>query len=248
MNTEESGANAPTNAARKSTKFACSISGKERSRRDLVSLETLRPNLADRIRVDHPNLSPEALISRDELARYRTLYVEELLGAEHGELTELDRQVAESIATHDTLAENTDEEFDDRRTLGERLSDHLASFGGSWIFIIVFGAFLWIWIAYNLFVPDADRFDVYPFILLNLILSTLAAIQAPIIMMSQKRQEAKDRLRSQNDYRVNLKAELEIRHLHEKMDYLTSRQWQRLAEIQQMQLEVIHEMSRSGPR
>jgi uncharacterized membrane protein len=97
-------------------------------------------------------------------------------------------------------------------------------------------------------VPEAERFDIYPFILLNLILSTLAAIQAPVIMMSQKRQEAKDRLRSQNDYRVNLKAELEIRHLHEKLDYLTSRQWQRLAEIQQMQLEVIQEMGRSGPR
>ena len=248
MNSEETGANAPAGATRKSTKFASSISGKERPRRDLVSLETLRPNLADRIRTDHPNLASDALIGRDELARYRTLYVEELLSAEHGELTELDRQVAESIATHDTLAENTDEEFDDRRTLGERLSDHLASFGGSWTFIILFAGFLWVWIAYNLFVPDADRFDIYPFILLNLILSTLAAIQAPIIMMSQKRQEAKDRLRSQNDYRVNLKAELEIRHLHEKMDYLTSRQWQRLAEIQQMQLEVIHEMSRSAPR
>ena len=248
MTFEDAGANAPANATRKTTKLACAISGKERPRRDLVSLETLRPNLADRIRIDHPNLSSEALISRAELARYRTLYVEELLKAEHGELTELDRQVAESIATHDTLAENTDEEFDDRRTLGERLSDHLASFGGSWTFIILFAAFLWIWIVFNLFVPDAERFDIYPFILLNLILSTLAAIQAPIIMMSQKRQEAKDRLRSQNDYRVNLKAELEIRHLHEKLDYLTSRQWQRLAEIQQMQLEVIQEISRGGSR
>jgi uncharacterized membrane protein len=97
-------------------------------------------------------------------------------------------------------------------------------------------------------VLEADRFDVYPFILLNLVLSTLAAIQAPIIMMSQKRQEAKDRLRSQNEYRVNLKADLEIRHLHEKMDHLISRQWQRLAEIQQMQLETMHELARSGRR
>ena len=84
-------------------------------------------------------------------------------------------------------------------------------------------------------------FDPYPFILLNLVLSCIAAIQAPIIMMSQKRQEAKDRLRAFNDYRVNLKAELEIRHLHEKMDYLISKQWQRLAEIQQMQLEIMQE-------
>ena len=91
-------------------------------------------------------------------------------------------------------------------------------------------------------------FDPYPFILLNLVLSTLAAIQAPIIMMSQKRQEAKDRLRSQNDYQVNLKAELEIRHLHEKVDHLLSRQWQRLAEIQQMQLELMHDLSRGSRR
>ena len=86
-------------------------------------------------------------------------------------------------------------------------------------------------------------FDPYPFILLNLVLSCLAAIQAPIIMMSQKRQEAKDRLRSENDYRVNLKAEFEIRHLHEKLDHLINRQWERLAEIQQIQLEIMEDIS-----
>ena len=90
----------------------------------------------------------------------------------------------------------------------------------------------------------AQAFDPYPFILLNLILSCVAALQAPIIMMSQKRQEAKDRLRSLNDYQINLKAELEIRHLHEKMDHLISRQWQRLAEIQQLQLEIMSERRR----
>jgi uncharacterized membrane protein len=184
------------------------------------------------------------LISRSELASYRTLYVEELLKAEHGELTELDRQVADSIATHDMLAENVDMAFEERRTFGERLSDHLASFGGSWTFIIWFAATLALWIALNQTVPGQERFDPYPYILLNLILSCVAALQAPIIMMSQKRQEAKDRLRSQSDYRVNLKAALEIRHLHEKMDHLISRQWQRLAEIQQMQLETMQDMSR----
>jgi uncharacterized membrane protein len=183
-----------------------------------------------------------------ELARFRTLYVEELLVAEHGELTELDRQVAESIATHETLAENVEEEFEDQWTLAERLSDHLASFGGSWTFISMFAIVLGIWIVFNLVVAEPARFDPYPYILLNLVLSTLAAIQAPIIMMSQKRQEAKDRLRSQNDYQVNLKAELEIRHLHEKVDHLLSRQWQRLAEIQQMQLELMHDLSRGSRR
>lgn len=233
---------------RKSAKYACAITGRERPRRELVSLETLRPTLVERIRRDHPGLPSDALISVGQLAQYRTRYVEEMLEAEHGELTELDRQVAESIATHETLAADTDEEFEDRRTLGERWSDHLASFGGSWTFIIVFAIVLAAWMGYNLVSPMGDRFDVYPFILLNLVLSTLAAIQAPIIMMSQKRQEAKDRLRSQNDYRVNLKAELEIRHLHEKLDHLISRQWQRLAEIQAMQLEIMNDLTPGGRR
>ena len=145
-------------------------------------------------------------------------------------------------------SENVEAEFEDRRTLGERLSDHLASFGGSWTFIILFGVWLAIWVLFNQTVPAREQFDPYPYILLNLILSCIAALQAPIIMMSQKRLEAKDRLRSESDYRVNLKAELEIRHLHEKVDHLMTRQWQRLAEIQQMQLEIMHEASRAGRR
>lgn len=219
----------------------CAISGKRRPKRDLIALDALRPSLADRIRHDHPHLEADAQISRQELARYRSLYVAELLKEEHGELSELDREVAESLARHETLAENPEEEYDDHRTLGERLSDGLATFGGSWAFLISFAVFLGVWMLINIIEGDMKAFDPYPFILLNLLLSCLAAIQAPVIMMSQKRQEAKDRLRSENDYRVNLKAELEIRHLHEKMDYLIQRQWQRLTEIQQLQLEIMQE-------
>ena len=149
--------------------------------------------------------------------------------------------MVESIARQDTIAENSEDEFEEHRTLGEKLSDHLASFGGSWSFLITFGFVLVVWMGINILQGEAKAFDPYPFILLNLLLSCIAAIQAPIIMMSQKRQEAKDRLRSLNDYRVNLKAELEIQHLHEKMDYLISKQWQRLAEIQHMQLEIMQE-------
>ena len=235
-------------SSRKQLKSPCAISGKERPRRELIALDNVRPSLVERIRKDHPDIASDALIGLSELARYRTLYVEELLKTEHGELTELDRQVAESMATHETLAENTDEEFEDAATLGERWSDHLASFGGSWTFIIIFAVVLAVWMMFNMVAAEWDRFDAYPFILLNLVLSTLAALQAPIIMMSQKRQEAKDRLRSQNDYRVNLKAELEIRHLHEKMDHLISRQWQRLAEIQQMQIEIMNDLPPAGRR
>jgi uncharacterized membrane protein len=230
-----------TTAEHEQTRNVCAVSGVPTRKRDLVPLDAVRPSLADHIRKDHPKLSGEALISTVTLARYRMKYVEELLENEHGEFTELERQVAASIANHDTIAENVEDDFQEDRTFGQRLSDHLASFGGSWAFLIAFGLVLLVWILINLALGEKRAFDTYPFILLNLILSCLAAIQAPIIMMSQKRQEAKDRLRALNDYRVNLKAELEIRHLHEKLDHLISKQWQRLAEIQRMQLEIMQE-------
>jgi len=221
-------------------KQKCSVSGRETPRKSLIALNTVRPSLAERIRQDHPELLDDAMISRGALDEYRKLYVHDLLRAESGDITELERQVAESLATHAVLAENVEDDFVENRSIGERLSDHLATFGGSWSFLIVFSVFLLLWMLYNSY-RGGSAFDPYPYILLNLILSTIAAVQAPIIMMSQKRQEAKDRLRSENDYRVNLKAELEIRHLHEKIDHLIMRQWQRLAEIQQIQLEMMQE-------
>jgi len=231
-------------AAEPAKRLHCAITGKERSKKDLVHLDTLRPGLIDRIRADHPDLPDEALIDRREVNRYRSLHVAELLKEEHGEFTELDRQVAESIANQDTIAENTEAEFAENRTFGERLSDGLATFGGSWMFLITFGVLLAVWMLLNIIIGNMKAFDPYPFILLNLVLSCIAAIQAPIIMMSQKRQEAKDRLRALNDYQVNLKAELEIRHLHEKLDHLITRQWQRLAEIQQLQIEIMQDSQR----
>jgi uncharacterized membrane protein len=166
------------------------------------------------------------------------------LESEKGELTSLENEVLTSLRDHETLSKNVDTEFEGEWTLGERLADRIATFGGSWIFLILFGLFLIIWIGVNSFILYAHPPDPYPYILLNLILSCLAAIQAPIIMMSQNRQEAKDRLRSEHDYQVNLKAELEIRHLHEKLDHLLSHQWERLAQIQEIQLELLAEISR----
>lgn len=223
------------------TRFRCVICGKEKPIRETTQLEVVRPSLLDRIKLDYPDLPAEGHICSDDLDRFRSRYVTDLLGQERGELTKLEQEVVQSLADHETLAENIEAEFIGHRTFGERLSDHLASFGGSWTFIIIFFAMLMVWMAFNLVTIDQERFDPYPFILLNLVLSCLAAIQAPIIMMSQKRQEAKDRLRSENDYRVNLKAELEIRHLHEKMDHVLTRQWERLAEIQQIQLEMMQD-------
>jgi uncharacterized membrane protein len=222
-------------------RLRCAITGQDFLRRDLVHLENVLPSLADRIRKDYPELGPDDPVARSEVARYRSLYVQELLSAESGDLSEIERRVTDSLATHDTLAQNVEQKYEDARTLSERISDDLANVGGSWMFISGFAAALAVWIALNLLLGNHGAFDPYPFILLNLVLSCLAAVQAPIIMMSQRRQEAKDRLRSLNDYQVNLKAELEIRHLHDKIDHLLGKQWQRLAEIQQLQLEIMQD-------
>jgi uncharacterized membrane protein len=166
-------------------------------------------------------------------------YVHFLLDSEKGELTNIEQEVMHSIREHEVLAKNTETEFENSWTSGERLADGIARFGGSWTFILCFGGFLALWIVINTLVLGLHSPDPYPFILLNLMLSCLAAIQAPIIMMSQNRQEAKDRLRSQQDYKINLKAELEIRHLHDKLDHLLSHQWERHAQIQELQLDLL---------
>jgi uncharacterized membrane protein len=169
--------------------------------------------------------------------------VQDLLADEKGELSSLERSVIESLARHETLAEDVEARFQKKLSVGERLADQIADFGGSWTFISLFAGFILVWIAINTIVLLVRPFDPYPFILLNLMLSCLAAVQAPIIMMSQNRQETRDRLRSENDYRVNLKAELEIRHLHEKLDHLLQHQWERLMEIQQIQIELMNELT-----
>jgi len=220
----------------------CALTGKILSRRDGIRLDLIRPALADHIRTLHPGIAPDAYISRAALAKERAAYIAATLQAERGDLTQLDHDVIDSLATNDILTQNVESEIDRSRTLGERAADTIASFGGSWTFIISFVLFISVWMALNV-AGLLGAFDPYPFILLNLVLSCIAALQAPVIMMSQKRQEAKDRLRSENDYRVNLKAELEIRHLHEKIDHILTRQWERLAEIQSIQIELMEDLA-----
>ena len=159
----------------------------------------------------YPKESSRLCLERFHLLRrpgkFRHDYVKEVLEDEIGELTALDHEVVDSLQQHEILSENIGKEFEKDLSFGERLSDRIASFGGSWPFIILFGAVLFVWIIFNTIMLASRAFDPYPFILLNLILSCLAAIQAPIIMMSQNRSEARDRARSENDYKVNLKAE-----------------------------------------
>jgi uncharacterized membrane protein len=222
----------------------CQICKKTKSPHGGMVAELVRPSLLEFIKKETPGLDSKGFICLDDLGEFRKDYVKEVLEEEIGELSALDKEVIESLHQHEILSSDLSKQFEKKLTFGERLSDHIAEFGGSWKFLITFGAVLLIWIVINGVLLVTHAFDPYPFILLNLILSCLAAVQAPIIMMSQNRAEARDRLRAENDYKVNLKAELEIRHLHEKIDHLLRRQYNRLFEIQQIQIELLEELGR----
>jgi uncharacterized membrane protein len=212
----------------------------------LVPAALVRPGVRDTIRAEHPGWTDDSVICRDDLGAYRTVYVRHLLEADRGELDRLESQVVDAIRNEDLVSQNINEAFDERRGAGQRVADGIAAFGGSWTFILGFLGVLALWIAVNASALLAKPFDPYPFILLNLVLSCLAAVQAPVILMSQNRQSAKDRLQAEYDFRTNLKAELEIRLVHEKLDHLLSHAWQRLLEIQQMQLDLMADLD-SGP-
>jgi uncharacterized membrane protein len=203
--------------------LVCQICKKPKPPNSGMIAELIRPSLLEFINKQSPDLDSKGFICLDDLGKFRANYVKEVLEDEIGDISK---------------------QFERKLTFGERLSDHIAEFGGSWKFLITFGAVLLIWIAFNGVILATRAFDPFPFILLNLILSCLAAVQAPIIMMSQNRAEARDRLRAEHDYKINLKAELEIRHLHEKLDHLLSRQYNRLFEIQQIQIELLEEIGR----
>jgi uncharacterized membrane protein len=226
----------------KKNNHECAVCKKTFSPADVISAHIIRDPVYALIRADYPDWSDESYICRADLSVYRTKYVHSLLESEKGELSELENEVLDSLQKHELISADIEKESEGEWTLGERLADRVAAFGGSWWFLIIFAVFLCIWITINSLVLLWRPVDPYPFILLNLLLSCLAAIQAPIIMMSQNRQEAKDRLRAQHDYQVNLKAELEIRQIHEKLDHLLSKQWERLVQIQEIQIEQLSEI------
>ena len=208
----------------------------------LIPSEMLRPALKETIKKHDASWTPGQMLCVDCLDLLREEYVEDALKEEVGELTQLEQEVIRSMKEQETLTENTNLAFEKSITFGQYSADRVATFGGSWTFIGSFALVLFAWISVNTVSVLWRPFDPYPYILLNLILSCLAALQAPIIMMSQNRMEARDRLRSENDYQVNLKAELEIRHLHEKLDVLLKHQWQKLLEIQQIQMDFMKEL------
>ena len=225
------------------TTLHCPICRESRHPREIIHGDLVSGPLCKVIQAAHPEWSDQDVVCLTCLNHFRARYVAEALEAQMGELSSLDEEVVKSLREHELVSENLNVESDSQLTRGQRLADRVAGFGGSWRFILTFGAVLLGWIALNSSAALRRPFDPYPYILLNLVLSCLAALQAPVIMMSQNRQEARDRLRAEHDYRVNLKAELEIRHLHWKMDQLLTHQWRRLLEIQQIQTDLMEELT-----
>jgi uncharacterized membrane protein len=223
--------------------FACPLCKVTKLKSESRSAELVHNPVGELIKKDHPDWDAGHTICLSCLNKYRTEYVENVLEEQRGDLSPIENEVLVSMKEQEILARNINPEFDKELSFGARLADRVADFGGSWRFIIIFGSVLVVWIILNSIFLFKRPFDPYPFILLNLVLSCLAAMQAPIIMMSQNRQEAKDRLRAEHDYQVNLKAEIEIRQLHIKLDQLINHSWQRLLEIQRIQLELMEEVS-----
>ena len=229
---------------KKSLTVRCQITGKDIPLDAAMPVDLIRDTLIPTLKEECPNLDLNGYIGIVELNKARVKHAEDLSKGEMDDLVNLKKQVAESLILQENLTENTDKEFDAKATRGEKIADRVAAFGGSWTFITIFMVVLVIWMGINTTMIMLKPFDPYPYIFLNLILSCLAAIQAPVIMMSQNRAEARDRMRAENDYKVNLKAEIEIRSIDEKIDKLISDQWKHLLEIQQIQMEMIEELTK----
>lgn len=207
-----------------------------------MSASNIRAGVFELIQIDHPGFITEMHLSVTELNFYRQKYIENFLNRELSQISELEQKVVNNLKEDTTITEKLEDIDISTYSFGQRLADKVATFGGSWRFIIAFGVFILIWVLINVLFLMSKAFDPYPFILLNLILSCIASLQAPVIMMSQNRQEEKDRDRARKDYMINLKSELEIRMLHEKIDHLMLHQQQELLEIQQMQTEMLNDI------
>jgi uncharacterized membrane protein len=224
----------------------CQISGREVPLDQALPADLVRESLLPTLKeLAAEEWDPNGYVSIEELNRARQIHVDRWVNDQDSRQAELRREVMHSIEERKILSRDIYGDFERELTFGEKMADKIATFGGSWRFIGLFGAVILVWMTLNgtRLLPKA--FDPYPFILLNLVLSCLAALQAPVIMMSQNRQEERDRLRAENDYKVNLKAELEIRHLNEKVDRLLNEQWKHLLEIQQMQMDMIEEQAKT---
>ena len=222
--------------------FISALSGKEFHISERVTRHAIRKSILDLILKELPTFKETEAISLSELNTYRERYIQHYIQQNQETLSSVESSVIQSIQDKTWISNELNDDHSRPTTRGQRIADQVATFGGSWTFIISFGSFLALWILLNVIFLANKGFDPYPFILLNLILSCIAAIQAPVIMMSQNRQEEKDRERAKKDFMINLKAEVEIRALHEKMDHLIIHQQQELMEIQRVQLEMLSDV------
>jgi uncharacterized membrane protein len=174
-------------------------------------------------------------------------YVRDVVEKEKNEYASLKETEQPGGEEDDHLPKNDNVEYEEKLTFGEHLADSIAGFAGSWIFIAAFVGIISLWVGVNTFFLLSRPFDPYPYILLNLFLSMLAAIQAPVIIMSQNRQEIRDRLHAERDYQVSIHSDSEIHLLHKKMDYLLTNQGQRLLEIQNIQVELMGQQTCKTP-
>ena len=221
-----------------------SVTGRKFPASQILKGSSVRSSLLGLIKKDYPDFNNDSNISIDELNEYRNRYIDGMMLEEYGDLSQLEKEVISRLKDREFIARNVEEDIHKKRTVGQRISDLVAQFGGSWVFIIMFFVFILIWMMINIILLEQKAFDPYPFILLNLVLSCIAAIQAPVIMMSQNRKEERDRERSINDYKVNLKAEMEIKLLHEKIDHVISHQNQRLLEILQIHNDYLDDITK----
>jgi uncharacterized membrane protein len=210
-----------------------------------VTTDSISKSFLRFIQEEHPEFTENCFLSISELSSLRVKYIAQKLKGQLGELSSMEKMVIDTLADGDEISNLALSQDSIPLSRGQKMADHVATFGGSWTFIMSFGFFLCVWIILNTAFLLNKGFDPYPFILLNLILSCIAALQAPIIMMSQNRQEEKDRERSKLDYMINLKSELEIRTLHEKLDHLIIHQQRDLFEIQEIQIEMMKDITLS---
>jgi uncharacterized membrane protein len=228
--------------SRASSKIACSLCKTVVDRRKLVSPQKMENQILEIIKGERPEWDGMHGICRDCVEQYRAKKFLGYLEAEYRKITDMEQALVSKIARGGRVSRLVNQEFEAQMTLGQRVADKVAQFGGSWLFIGIFAVILMGWMALNSWVLAQHPFDPYPYIFLNLGLSALAALQAPVIMMSQNRQAEKDRLRSQQDYEINLMAEFEIRDLHDKLDALRYKQWHELWHMQQRQLELLEHL------
>ncbi|MCB1106949.1 MAG: DUF1003 domain-containing protein [Chlamydiia bacterium] len=220
----------------------CQICKQEFAHQKLFPIKLIRNSVYDTLCKKHPNIDINGLICFPDLREIRSEHIEDLIREDKGILSSFEKEVLESLASQEILVENVNKKFQQKLTFGQKMADRVAHFGGSWKFILSFFLLLVIWMIINTFFFRQEGFDPYPFILLNLVLSCLAAIQAPIIMMSQNRQAERDRLQANEEYCTNLKAELEIQHLHSKLDLFMKNQWESLLELQKIQIELTEDL------